>query len=300
MTEEIKKTTRETLYQDTKILVRYINVFRNEVTDKGHTLYGGLTNSASIAIPAPLNLNDPSREIKGIFTKEELEILADDLYNADIKNPNSDFWKDYRTDEFGTPIGIFPIYLKKEGLVLDLSEPKDVIYHRVLIHSNIVANSLEESKDKESYRFYIEDPSVKFKGKISEMNNKQKAWMIFGKIDKNRMLLHYIARTLNYAVSDDSELDFLQSTCFDIIENSPSKFVAIADDPYITEKAFLTIAVRKGIVIKKDERFFTADGAKPISFDNDSNDLEGASKFLNSDLGQEMFIMLKEAYKQLK
>ena len=49
-----------TILKDETFIVKYINNFRNGVTDPNHSLYGGLTNQSFIGIPAPINTDRKS------------------------------------------------------------------------------------------------------------------------------------------------------------------------------------------------------------------------------------------------
>lgn len=292
--EEVRKG----LYQNTDVAVRYINDLKNKVTDRDHTLYGGLTKEASIGIPAPWNTGGRLKEVHELFTKQELAILSHDLGNPEIENLKSAFWKDGIFDEYKNPLSFFPINLKKEGLSLNLLNPEDVIRYRILANSSIVAKDEESKYDLASYRFYIVNSEDALNGRILDMNIKQKASVIFGKIYERSKVLSYVLRTLGKSVASDANIKFLQSECYELVEDRAREFVAVASDELLVHKISIEEFVKAGLIIVKNGFYYTSEG-KELSLDGKLNDLNGAAQFLNSPIGNATFVGLKGAYKKL-
>lgn len=270
------------------ITVKYIVKERADIKDPKHVGYGGLFVGSSIAIPAPTLDNS---KMKNILTKEEkagLEyILGKDL---SIYGP---FWK----QEF-TKGGIFPIFLSKEDNRLDLSDPMQYIVYKVLLASPIVANSLENVKNKATYRFVLVSEGEELQKDKDKVGNKVLAFEKYVEYKNNKGVLRYILRSLGKYTSRGQQLDFLQVEAAKEIEKDPNMFVAITNDKLIMQKVLIEEGVEYGVVLKRDEKFYTADN-QPIS-DGDSPTLTTAATYLQSPLGQEMRLALEAKIKNAR
>lgn len=270
------------------ITVKYIVKERADIKDPKHVGYGGLFVGSSIAIPAPTLDNS---KMKNILTKEEkagLEyILGKDL---SIYGP---FWK----QEF-TKGGIFPIFLSKEDNRLDLSDPMQYIVYKVLLASPIVANSLENVKNKATYRFVLVSEGEELQKDKDKVGNKVLAFEKYVEYKNNKGVLRYILRSLGKYTSRGQQLDFLQVEAAKEIEKDPNMFVAITNDKLIMQKVLIEEGVEYGVVLKRDEKFYTADN-QPIS-DGDSPTLTTAATYLASPLGQEMRLALEAKIKNAR
>lgn len=270
------------------ITVKYIVKERADIKDPKHVGYGGLFVGSSIAIPAPTLDNS---KMKNILTKEEkagLEyILGKDL---SIYGP---FWK----QEF-TKGGIFPIFLSKEDNRLDLSDPMQYIVYKVLLASPIVANSLDSVNNKATYRFVLVSEGEELQKDKDKVGNKVLAFEKYVEYKNNKGVLRYILRSLGKYTSRGQQLDFLQVEAAKEIEKDPNMFVAITNDKLIMQKVLIEEGVEYGVVLKRDEKFYTADN-QPIS-DGDSPTLTTAATYLASPLGQEMRLALEAKIKNAR
>jgi hypothetical protein len=278
-----------------KVLVQYIPNFKNGITDKTHPLYGGLSSNAAIGIPAPLL----SRRIEKIFSKDELEFLAEQL-NEKTLAPNSEFWREFRKDDYGMTQGNFPVYLKKEGAMFDKSKPLDHIIIRILQHDPIIAKSHEDAKDRESeVRFLLIEQDKIHTEDLDNISAKKKGMKLHSKFEKHKDVLSYILKCFNKNVSFSSELPFLQKETWKLMEADPSRFVRIASDELIGTKILLDKAVRYKLLTKSSGLFYTASG-EPVKLDDSINDYDGAAKFLASGAGQEMKLELQAEIKKIE
>lgn len=288
--KEEKKESKNYLTEET-VIVKYVMDHKNGISDKAHPLYGGLSSNASIAIPAPLL----TRRIEKIFEKEELEFLGKEL-NEDL-SPNSDFWREYRKDEYGMPVGYFPIYLKKEGMFLKKNNALDYIKIRILEDSPIVAKNPEELKlNKSSYRFVLINHSEQFNNDLGDISTKKKAYKLHSKYEKNEGVLRYLLKCFNKNVSYNNKLPFLQKETWKLAEVAPELFVKYLEDDYLDEKVVLDNALRYKLVSKVKGLFYTSAG-DPIRLDGDNNDYTGAAKYLASGVGQDMKLELQAMIK---
>jgi hypothetical protein len=277
-----------------KVIVQFIPDFRNGITDKQHPLYGGLSSNASIGIPAPLL----RRRIDKIFTQDELEFLGEKL-NEDLSG-NSPFWREFRRDEFGMPMGIFPIYLKKEGDMLDKSDPLDYIKLKVLQDCELVANDHEDARNRSSEcRFILIEQDSVHDEDIDIISITKKAMSLHTKYEKNEDVLRFVLKSFNKNVSYSNKLPFLVNETWKIMQIEPQRFVGILDDEFIETKIVLDKAVRYKLLTKASNLYYTTSG-DPVKLDDSANDYEGAAKFLASGAGQEMRLELEAQIKKLE
>jgi|AntDeeMinimDraft_6_1070357.scaffolds.fasta_scaffold04573_1 hypothetical protein len=276
------------------VIVQFIPDFKNGISDKAHPLYGGLSSNASISIPAPLL----TRRIEKIFSEDELEFLAYKL-NEDTK-ANSSFWREHRQDEFGMPTGHFPIFLKKEGMMLKKSDPLDFIKIRILQDSDIVANSPSEIKNKASqYRFVLIEHDQIHKEDLDIMSSKKSAMKLHTKYEKNEDVLRYILKSFNKNVNFSHELPFLQKETWKLVEVDPARFTRIVEDDLIQEKILVDKAVRYRLLTTSNRLYYTASGDS-VKLDGEKNDYVGAAKYLASGAGQEMALQFEAQIDQLE
>lgn len=277
------------------VIVKFIPDFKNGIDDKKHPLYGGLSSNASVAIPAPLLM----RRIDKIFTKDELAFLADEL-NEEHLQANAPFWREYRKDEFGMPMGVFPIFLKKEGMMLKKSEAIDYIKIKILQDSDIVAINPGEIKNKKSqYRFVLIEQDQLHNEDINSISVKKQAVKLHTKFENDEDVLRFILKSFNKNVSYSSKLPFLQNETWKMAELDPARFTRLLSDELVETKILVDKAVRYKLLNRSNNLYYTATG-DPVRLDGEANDYEGAAKFLASGAGQEMRIEFEVQIKTLE
>jgi hypothetical protein len=271
------------------VSVKYLLKTNPNIKDPKHVGYGGLFNGTEIGIPAPTLDN---KKMKNLLTDKEKEGLEYIMQGQSL-SVYSSFWKE------GTKGGgIFPIYLGKDDLVLDLSDPYDYIKYKVLKISPLVANSLDEIRNKATYRFVLVaegEQTIKDKAAVG---NKVLAFEKYVEFKNNKSVLRYILRNLGRYTSKNQKLDFLQIETAKMIEKDPNLIVAITNDKYISTKVLLEECHEYNVIDQKDKKFYTKDG-EPIS-EGDTPVLEVAAAYLSSPLGQDMRLTLEAKLKNSK
>lgn len=286
-----KVEERKNYLTDETVIVKYLPSHKNGVLDKKHPLYGGLSSNASIAIPAPLL----TKGIDKLFDKDELEFLSAEL-NADL-HPSSDFWKEYKKDDVGMPIGIFPIFLKKEGMMLNKRNPEDYIKIRVLENCPIVAPDPSEVQyNKAQYRFVLIKQNEMHKEDIESMSYEKQAIKLHTKYEDNAEVLKYILTQFNRNVGHTSKLPFLQKETWKLVKAEPKLFTRVAEDELLTVKMLIQKALRYKLISTSNKFYYTAEG-DPIKLDGEKNDFEGAARYLDSGAGQEYRLELEAKLK---
>jgi len=271
------------------VTVKYLLKTNANIKDPKHVGYGGLFNGTEIAIPAPTLDN---KKMKNILTDKEKNGLEFALGGENL-SIYSEFWK-----EGGKGNGIFPIYLGKQDLVLDLSDPYDYIKYKVLKISPLVAGGLDEIRNKATYRFVLVAEGEQTLKDKAAVGNKVLAFEKYVEFKNNKPVLRYILRNLGRYTSKSQKIDFLQIEAAKMIEKDANLFVAITNDKYIGTKVLLEECHEYNVIDNKDKKFYTKDG-EPIS-EGDTPTLEVASAYLSSPLGQEMRLTLEAKLKNTK
>lgn len=279
--------TRNDMFVQERVFVRYIPNFGNGITEKEHPEYGGLSNNARIGICAPVS----TRRITKIFTREELDLLAVEFNDPTLVNDSSDFWKEYVTDQYGMSKSIFPIFLKKEGSMLEKSDPKDFIYIRILEDSDSVGSSIEDAKVK-GCKFAMIKEKDQFKKEKIDKDSAKKAFKLYDKYEDNAAVLRYLLGSSGKPVNISANLEFLQNEAWKKMNESPLLFSGILGDELLDFKIKVTAFLRYKLISKVNSLYYFEDG-QIISLDGDKNDMNGAAKYFQSGIGQEQLLMLQ-------
>jgi len=288
--DTVKDTTPVTDFlRNETVTVKYLVKTNTNIKDPKHVGYGGLFNGTEIAIPAPTLDN---KKMKNVLTNKEKEGLEYILGGVNL-SIYSDFWKESNKEN-----GIFPIYLGKDDMVLDLSDPYDYIRYKVLKVSPLVAGSLDEIRNKATYRFVLVAEGEQTLKDKDAVGNKVLAFEKYVEYKNNKAVLRYILRNLGRYTAKNQKLDFLQIETAKMIEADPNLFVAITNDKFITTKVLIEECHEYNVIDKRDKKFYTKEG-EPLS-EGDTPTLEVAAAYLASPLGQEMRLTLEAKLKNTR
>lgn len=270
------------------VTIKYIMKPSSSIKDPKHVAYGGMLNGTEIAIPAPTLDN---QKMKNLLSKEEKEGL-EHLLGLNL-SVYGGYWK--KSHQKG---GLLPVFLSKDDLILDLSNPHDYLKYKVLKASPIVANSLDEVRNKATYRFVMVKEGEQMLKEKNAVGNKVIAFEKYVEFKNNKPVLRYILRNLGRYTAKNQKLDFLQVETAKMIEKDPNMFVAVATDTYIKTKVLIEDCHEAGVIDKKEGKFYTKEG-QTIS-DGDTPTLDVASAYLSTPLGQEMRLVLEAKLKNTK
>lgn len=288
------KTVRTDFLEEKIVSVKYISNERNGIKDTKHVAYGGLLNGATIAVPAPTMDN---QKMKNILTNVEKAGLESILNGVDL-SIYGDFWKETARDGSkggAYEMGILPIFLGKDELRLDKSDPYDYIKLKVLMLCPIVANSLDEIKHRATNKFVLTSASEEMAKDLDKVGSKMTAYKLYMKYEEDKEVLRYSLRNLGRNTNRSHKLDFLQTELAKELEKNPSLVCSIMGDEFIKTKVLLESCWEFGAIVKTEKKFYTLDN-EPIS-DGDTPTLEVAAKYLASNLGQEMRLALEAKLK---
>jgi hypothetical protein len=283
-----KESVRTDFLEEKIVSVKYIPKETNGIKDVKHVAYGGLLNGAEIAVPAPTLDNG---KMKNLLTSVEKAGLEHILNGVDLSIYGS-FWK-----EGGEAynMGILPIYLGKDEIRLDMSDPYDYIKYKVLRACPIVANSLDEIRHRATNKFVLTSASEEMSKELDKVGSKVTAYKLYVKYEDDKEILRYALRNLGRNTNRSHKIDFLQSELHKELEKNPSLVVSVMGDEYLKTKVLIESCWEFGAINKKDKKFYTLDD-EPIS-DGDAPYLQVAAEYLASNLGQEMRLALEAKLK---
>lgn len=180
--------------------------------------------------------------------------------------------------------GDFSLQLTKDGDTLDLNNPVDALWYRVLLVNPRFANS-EAQKTNPKCDFALIDERVKEEAKTELSRKKEEAIDEFSKIKKSKQKLYDTLRLLNKKPDKNSSIETLKAKIFEVIEEPSSSvgvtnishFLRAVKDPTATLKLFILDAVDAG------EINYTKDGYRIVETNQlIGKHLEQAVDYFNS------------------
>lgn len=293
---EVKSKSKEEVYvgflKNEKVIVQFIPKPTKEITDPKHVAYGGKLEGTYDNISPPRL--DKGR-MKNILTDKEKKGL-EYLMGRDL-SIYGDFWKSYRKG------GMFPIALGKDDTILDLSIPEDYITWKVLLNTNLVANSTEQYKNeyRASYKYVMIKENEGSKLEEELINEKAEAYEFYSSISTSKDSLRYILKNLGKHTHGGQDLSFLRKEVGKAIENVKDRKVILKlqEDKLLAEKILLDEAFTLGVIDKISGQFFTKDN-EPISGTGVEPNEHNAARFLSSPIGQEMKLTIEARIKNAR
>lgn len=213
--------------------------------------------------------------------KEENEFEAKLNLHPGALSRYSDFW-----DTFQVRVG-------KDGLVLDDTDPEDLLKIKFLKGDNLVACGAAELRTKPHAEFILSSPEEDAKVKNEGREHKKKAYSEFSKLTPNDMrdVLLLFGKT-----ADDLSNDIVEDQLASLMEVDYKKFVNVVTDKNFAKKVLLTKAYNNGTV----RRSAMSDHADfyfgEVLLGHDINE---ACEFLNLKSNTETYLGIKKELKEV-
>lgn len=219
--------------------------------------------------------NDPSGyPITGLTSEEESwfeETLR--LSSGTLSRYNKDYW------------GSFRVNIPKEGLTLNLKNPKDYLTYKVLLAHKEVANSEAEKHDSPFANFVITSDVQEAKSKAAEVGVKRKAWAAFSKMT-NEDMANFL-KVYGKRPAPNASTEWLEAEIGKLIETTPTTFLSTLDDKDFKMKAFIDDCVIKKALTKSGSKYMLMGG------DIIGYSLQETIDYLSKAENQEVYISLK-------
>jgi len=186
---------------------------------------------------------------------------------------NKDYW------------GAFRVKVPKEGVVLDLSDPKDRLTYYVLRANTAVANSEAEKADSPDADYVL--TSIEQEAKASNAKNKVR------KLANKKFYNMNIDEMRDFLVvfGDDpgeASNDFIEDTITKIIDDTPEAFLEIVNDPTYETRLFIGKCVKNRLLKKAGSKYSLMPGGDIIGFS-----IEETIAYLKDPVNQEVYVSLK-------
>jgi hypothetical protein len=174
----------------------------------------------------------------------------------------------YRTDEKGNRYPdtfwqkMGTVKLRNEANTLDLSNPMDMIKYKVLmLNKNVVAPSPAEKNKKRTYRFMIVDQEIAEVQEKEDLNTKLEAFSWFARIKADIEQLKEVMWLYDSRITSTTNYDYVFSYVGKIVNESPTNFLKLVQDPHKDSKLLLMRAVKSGaLVLSKEKTYQFLDG----------------------------------------
>lgn len=259
------------------IIVKYIsrNTGMAANVDKNHVIAGGMLTTAVKKYAAPLQRNG---SIKNVLSNEEKEYL-EDVTGLNL-SVYGEFWQNHYVS----------LYKENANNILDLSNPMDYISYKILtsLSKHDIAPSWKDRNKNLTYQFAITREDEEMLETKSKLDSKREAFMSYGKImDNKEQLLGVLKLLTNKPLSENSTLDWLQHEVEQFVDKEPTKFLNVVKDKSLFTKLLINNAIDKKVIIKKSNRYSTADGLDLCNA-GEIPTLDNAVKYLDEPINQEV------------
>jgi len=257
------------------------------IKNKNHRAFF-LMEGTSFRIMAPLKRTGG---ITNILTKEEKLTLESLLHmkndELSVYKKNDNFWESKT------------VTLTKDTKRLDLSDPNDYIEYKILMHNkDLVAPSINNVRDRATYKFYIERPKEVSAIKTQKGKINIDAWRAFGAIanDKGKIVdflrvygesYPKYSRFKNLSESEN-DIEFLSNQLSEVVEEDKALFIEVAKDPLFEAKLLVSKCHNKGLITKVSGKYHIK--GEPTSF---ASSLRDACEFIENEAHQDFKLTLK-------
>lgn len=272
--------------QNKKVLVKFVGRKGGFNNQKGHVLEGGKMVGTYTRFPAPMT---QSGAFKDFLTKDEVEFFSARL-GEDVSSKNKEYWEN------------FGISLSKEDMILDLSDPMQMLQYKALHeYTQKVCTNPTELTRRATYQWCLYNTDDEVTSKKNELDTQQKAYINFGRIQNNRDILAYLYRNIEgRIISRETSLIDAQTKFLEILgDKRNAKFNLLLQDPLLEEKVIINTAFELGILSEKSGEYTDIKSGKKLCDSGKANE-QTAAEYLASAMHQDLRIELEARIKVAK
>lgn len=267
------------------VMVEFIKKQKGNITNPKHVLYGGMSESAKRKL-VPKKSPVTYRYIS-ILSKEEQEFLEGELQlpegGLSIHLSSNNYWD------------TVAVFLKKEGLSLDLSDPIQYIHYKVVMsYTNLIAPSLAEQKriNKATYMFVIVRKGEKSNAKVSTYSLKRDAYKIADKLEVHTDKIKEFLYLSGVRISPNADVTWLRAKLADMVETNPEAVVKLGSSTDYTVRALIAKGVLSGVIKDLGGRYQLEDGIE-LAHEGNMPTLANAIDFLNDPKNSEVKLRIE-------
>lgn len=194
-----------------------------------------------------------------------------------------------KEDNFWYTDNLSKITITKDGLELDLSHPVDALRYKILLaNKNLIAVDKASAEKIPTFEFYIEDAEVQQSLEAEFANTKMDAYGLFHSMKDNQNKLANFLKVAGRGVNSQATLQWVRGEVYKMLEENPSNFLLIAQDPLFEEKAFVYDALKAGALVRKGRDEFALDTGTPIG------SMNSTIAYLNKPENSALYNVLRE------
>lgn len=262
------------------VIIKFLPKPSGSITDKKHVLYGGLSEQSFVRLTVP---ETETGHYKAVLSSSEREFLEHYLglpagtmsFDKMIDN----FWENRY------------IELKKQDNVLKLDNPNDFIKYKIAIaNDNIVAENKEilQKKYKATYRFIVTSEDVEMENAVDRVDDKSKAYMLFGENKKDhKKLIYVIKKITGKAFAHNANEGVIYYNVDKLITERVKEFIREMENEYLDTELLIDDAVKVGVVRLRNNYYYLAKTNAPLCEPGFEPTLLKACEFLNTPKNQE-------------
>lgn len=282
-----------------RVNIRFIPRQRGNITNPKHILYGGMADGATKTFVVPKLRSGTFYNVLTNDEKNYLEhIMGLDAGALSVHNKENNFWSTANDK------GISSVTLEKGDNFLDLSSPEDYIRYKIcLAWKDIIAPSLQymEENPRPTYQFVVIDEDETADTAVIKVNNTQKCYMEFGKVENNKAILRSIVETITgRPTSQDAKLDWLKVKVGELISSDSKLFLKVITDPMLDTKVLIRECVEYGIIANRDGHYYMREDNSPLCGANEESTLNVAAKYLTAPKRQDLLFSLQAKLQEAK
>lgn len=297
--EIMEEESLKNCLKNKRVNIRFIPRQRGNITNPKHILYGGMADGATKTFVVPKLRSGTFYNVLTNDEKNYLEhIMGLDAGALSVHNKENNFWSTANDK------GISSVTLEKGDNFLDLSSPEDYIRYKIcLAWKDIIAPSLQymEENPRPTYQFVVIDEDETADTAVIKVNNTQKCYMEFGKVENNKAILRSIVETITgRPTSQDAKLDWLKVKVGELISSDSKLFLKVITDPMLDTKVLIRECVEYGIIANRDGHYYMREDNSPLCGANEESTLNVAAKYLTAPKRQDLLFSLQAKLQEAK
>lgn len=211
----------------------------------------------------------------GLTQDEERDLERALQLELNTLSTRSPFWKEFAIKIPGN-----------NDYILDLSTPMSFLEYKLALVSDTIANSSEEINVL-AHDFYIVDAEESSEKELQRFKQHDAAILYYSKMSIKEM--KDILKIYGYKSQGISD-NLVQTTLRGLIDETPTKFNNIVNDPMYKDKVFIKDLELNGIIKKSGTRFYFGDESNVIG-----NSMEEVVSYLSDKTNNDIKIQLKKA-----
>lgn len=254
------KTEMKNFLVEKKIKIVPVNRTGGMIDDPNHIGYFRYDGTKIVWV---LPISRSKRTLMPILNTEEKEFF-EKLLDLDLNfyKKNDNFWHKFYVEI------LVDDNFKKNGMILDLSDPMDNLKWRVWKTCPLVAHSWEERFDSGAYILAMVDEGYQEEQKATKAAKNLKAYKHLGKIEGSHtklfdfLTIYALQHPKAKHPSSDSTIEALITQAEGVIVNDVSGYLDIVEDAEYETKLLIHRAIMAEAIVKKwsTKEYLTPEG----------------------------------------